>query len=779
MANAEQQNNWENPMARAPAWEEPALKYYINVIRRRIWVVVTLFVVVVTIGLVNAFRAPKIYQSATKLIVEKQSPRIKGLEGMTPDARWWDPDYYNTQVELIKSRAILGKAYERLNEISDRHRGVQGKPPKTSFLKEMKRTVLAVLGSKPSPAPERWEQVKGNILVQHVDGTYFVMIKGESEDPVYAAELANEVARAFKKYHVAQKREVHGEAFRFLQTEKRKEQKALIVAEGALQAFREQADSVSLSDDKAKQPVFKRLDELNSELTNTQLKRTDLTAQLKVVREILEQGALDVSGRLNRLSTVPAIKNDLAVIETQKQLVEAQKNLASLKETYGFAHPLMKAANVDLDVRKKQFKNALDQSVMSLVNEVRTLKAKEGEINKHYEEQKRLALVSAKEAFEFNRLKHEVSRHQRIFELLSQRLQEVDISAGFTSTNVKIIENAAPSVAPIRPNKRRIVMFAAFIGAFLGVGLAFFFENLDDTIKTPEDLRKRLDVPLLGFVPKMAESESATENPATRGIISVAEPISSIAEAYRTIRTSLFFSIPADEVKIVAFTSCGPGEGKTTTTANLALSIARSGKRVLLIDADLHRPMLHRIFGMDSSNGLTNYLVGDISLEDAIKQYKYEGSVVENLDILTAGPESPNPSELLGSQRMKELLVAARGVYDWVMVDTPPVLFVSYAAIVSTICQGVILVVRAGANNRSILVRTKEQLEGIHARIIGSVLNSVVVTRVGRYYSNYYYHGYSQYSRDYHRSYYSSKDRKGDESKKGKTSRGKNNSSPS
>ena len=435
----------------------------------------------------------------------------------------------------------------------------------------------------------------------------------------------------------------------------------------------------------------------------------------------------------------------------------------------------MKSANVDLDVRKRQFRKALDQSVMSLVNQVRTCKAKEEEIKKQYEEQKKEALVSAKEAFEFNRLRNEMSRHQRVFDLLSQRLQEVDISSGFTSTNVKIVESAKPSSVPIRPNRKRIVMFAAFIGAFLGVGLAFFFENMDDTIKTPEDLRKRLDVPLLGFVPKMAEDESATETPSTRGLISITEPISSIAEAYRTIRTSLFFSIPAEEVKSIAFTSCGPGEGKTTTIANLALSIARSGKRVLLIDADLHRPMLHRIFGMDSANGLTNYLIGEISLADAIKQYSHADSIVENLDVITAGPESPNPSELLGSQRMKELLTAAKGIYDWVIVDTPPVLFVSDAVVVSAICEGVVLVVRAGVNNRSILVRTKEQLEGIHARIIGSVLNSVVVTRVGRYYSDYYYHGYSRYSRDYHRSY----GKRDGAPNNGKTQKEGNNASPS
>ena len=241
-----------------------------------------------------------------------------------------------------------------------------------------------------------------------------------------------------------------------------------------------------------------------------------------------------------------------------------------------------------------------------------------------------------------------------------------------------------------------------------------------------------------------------------RGTIVLYEPISSIAEAYRNARTSLFYSIPEGSAKVLALSSCVPRDGKTTTCVNLAITVAQSGKRVLLIDADLHRSMVAEVLGLSGKVGLTDLLVGKSTLRAAVQQVEgHEKGRVVNLDVLAAGTHTPNPAELLDSDKMRELLREVRGIYDWVFVDTPPLLFVSDASIMSVLCDGIILVVRSGVSNRSLLRRVKEQLEGVHGHIIGSILNDMTVSRVGRYYSSYYYHGYSRYSKDYHRSYYS------------------------
>ncbi|MCK4374410.1 MAG: polysaccharide biosynthesis tyrosine autokinase, partial [Candidatus Brocadiae bacterium] len=334
---------------------------------------------------------------------------------------------------------------------------------------------------------------------------------------------------------------------------------------------------------------------------------------------------------------------------------------------------------------------------------------------------------------------------------------EVDLTTDYVKTNVEVVEAAEIARLPIRPRKARMVVTSVAMGLLLGIALAFFFEYMDDTIKTPEDLEDRVGVPVLGFVPAMNTKGTAAESFAHRGMVSTLEPASSVTEAYRNIRTSLFFSAPPEEARVVVITSGGPGDGKTTTAANLALVIAQSGKRVLLVDADFRRPMLHRLFGIRSRRGTSTVLVGEASLEEAVRQPSNNGKPIDNLDVLIAGPKPPNPAELLDSERMRQLLEEARQKYDRVLVDTPPVLFVADASILGAISDGVIMVVKSAKNTRSLATRAREQLEGVNARILGGILNDVRVSHLGYYYSDYYYHGYSRYYRDYDSSYYSGK----------------------
>jgi capsular exopolysaccharide synthesis family protein len=245
------------------------------------------------------------------------------------------------------------------------------------------------------------------------------------------------------------------------------------------------------------------------------------------------------------------------------------------------------------------------------------------------------------------------------------------------------------------------------------------------------------------------------------------EPASSATEAYRNIRTNLFFSAPAEENKVLTVTSGGPSDGKTTTSCNLALVMAQSGKRVLLIDADMRKPMIHRAMGLGNKVGLSSVLVGACKLDEAVQKPKNNGHVVEHLDILSAGPRSPNPAELLDSQSMRNLLEEARGKYDRVIVDTPPVLFVADASIISAMSDGVVMVLKSARSTRTLVSRTREQLEGVNARIVGGILNDVRVSRWGYYYSSYYYSYYYRYHYDYARSYYGSRKDEVEEAQEG------------
>jgi capsular exopolysaccharide synthesis family protein len=282
---------------------------------------------------------------------------------------------------------------------------------------------------------------------------------------------------------------------------------------------------------------------------------------------------------------------------------------------------------------------------------------------------------------------------------------------------------------------------------------------MDDTITTPDDLMDRVGIPVLGFVPDVVSRNGSLGPFAYRCQVSLVEPKSSAAEAYRNIRTSLFFSAPPEESKVIVVTSGWPGDGKTTTAANLALVIAQSGKRVLLIDADFRRPMMHKIFGLDRSVGLSTVLVGQSKVEDAVQKMTYEGKTVENLDILTVGPRPTNPAELLDSQAMRRLLEEVRKNYDRVIMDTPPVLYVADSSIVSAISDRVVLVVKSNKNAASLTIKVREHLEAVKARILGGIINDVFVARLGYYYSRYYkYYPYYRYYRNYDRACYPSKE---------------------
>lgn len=745
-------------MAYAPTPERGVLLYYVEILRRRIWIIVAALVVIATIGLVNAFRSPKVYRAVAKALVERQAPKIMKFDGLLDDARGWDPDFYKTQAELIGSRAVLEKAAAvpaLAGMLSDA--GSEA----ASVVDEGKRTMLAILGVRPEPPAQQWETLKGLVSAKQVLDTHFILISAENGVPERAAAIANAVAASYEQYYVARKNEVYGNAFMFLQGEKGKEENELKKAEKALQDFRETAKSVAMPEKSGKdQPVMIKLNELNNQLTQVQLLRVDLQAKLNVINDIVKISDSEAGAtRRERFFSLQAIRDDPSVAQARARIAEAEKERATLGEIYGPDHPNMKTAAEKVNLAEKALSDALNQTVLSIVNQTKALKEKEEELKRQYEDQKAEALTLAKDAFELNRLETEVARHRKLIEVLTERMREVDVSGGFGITNVQIVEPASIPVVPVRPNKLRILFVSLFFGLFAGIALAFVFENLDDTIKTPEDLRAKLNVPLLGFVPLHQAEQGKKDGGSVGGLVNLVEPISSMAEAYRNIRTSLFYSLPAGEAKVLAITSCGPGEGKTTTAANVAVAIAKTGKRVMLIDADFHRPMVDKLYSLDQNKGLTSVLVGEITLVDAIQRVVHEGTPVENLDVLASGPETPNPAELLGSRTMKTILGALRDTYDWIIVDTPPVLFVSDSSIVSAACDGVILVVKAGQNNRSVLLRTKEHLEHLKIKVVGAVLNHMVVSRAGRYYSYYYYHGYSKYSKDYHKSYYSSRDR--------------------
>jgi capsular exopolysaccharide synthesis family protein len=319
-------------------------------------------------------------------------------------------------------------------------------------------------------------------------------------------------------------------------------------------------------------------------------------------------------------------------------------------------------------------------------------------------------------------------------------MKEAGVSAGITASNIQVVDQAELPTKPYRPNKSLNLLLAAVVGLFLGIGLAFFFEYLDNTVKTTEDVEQLIRLPSYGMVPEISSErrkrlEKGTSYPVE--LITHGHPKSMLSEAYRNIRTSILLSFSEKPPKRILLTSPNPSEGKTTTVINTAIALAQTGAQVVIIDTDLRKPRIHKIFNEENGVGLSNFLSGRAELESIVK-----GTEIPNLFYIPSGPIPPNPSELIGSNLFKSMMVSLEERFDHIVLDSPPVLGFADSIILSTFVDGIILVVLGGKTPRETLQRAKEVLQQVNAKILGVIINRVDIHRSDYGYYYYRYHSY-------------------------------------
>ncbi len=740
------------------------LEQLLGILRRRKWLVLTVVVVFATVGAVHAFKATPVYRAVAKVMLERQPARLLNLESAM-QFQTNDAYYDRTQQELMRSRTILEKAAAS-PDVQDalEETGQQPAGGLSALIGEAKRTVLAILGTQPVAPREPWEQLGEILDVQQRRDTHILVLSVEGRDPKRAALLVNAVVRAFQDYHLKRKQQSSGDAFDFLEGQMQVEEEALRSAEEELQRFREELSVVSLDVTDVRNPVLTRLARLNEKLTEVQLRRVELQSQLGVVDELLKLRESGESAGGELLFSLAEVRSDPSMTALRDKLLDSEKEAAAMADVYGPGHPQHKAATARATVLRQRLEQRIPEIRDAISAQLEMVRQEEGDLESEYAAQNDRALKVARDSLTYNRLESNVSRHRKLFDVLVERTREVDITAEYAKdkdaqASVEVVEEAAVPQYPVRPRKMRIMLLSVFLGLFAGLGLAFVRERLDDTIKTPEDL-EGAGVPVLGFVPDIDNDRRDMDDRVYAGIVSQLESRSPITEAYRSIRTSLSFSASGERTKAVVITSGDSGDGKTTTASNLALVIAQGGKRVLLLDADLRKPAVHRIFGLSRRKGLSNVLVGQCGLNEALQTPSVDGKPLTNLSVVCAGPENPpNPAELLDSQAMRDLLADVRGQYDQIVIDTPPLLVVTDAAILGGLGCGVVLVAKSGKNPRAVALRARELLEDVHATILGGVVNDVQEGVLRQYYSGYYHYGYARRYEKYYGSGRSAKGR--------------------
>jgi len=533
------------------------------------------------------------------------------------------------------------------------------------------------------------------------------------------------------------------------------------------------------------QALSSLLQSLKEEQRQIQSRRIELDAAMEAIAEARDNG-----DGIASLLAIEMVRKDPAVMEIRERLTQAEMEIGAGLRAYGEKHPhvlalhgqreylasrlreaafavskTIEAEHKLLERREKAQKEhiriQLPETARSAAKAIETeyalLMQRENEITQALAGQNLAALEQARKAHGYQRLKRDMERQARVFDVIVDRMKAVDLTKDAGVTNVSIVERATVPRFPIKPNKNRALMLGAFLGLLLGVGMAYGLEHLDDTVKTPDDVEGRLGVPCLGYVPEIAAGNTEQSALTARAMHSLCFSSSSTTESFRAIRTNIYFSGEKDEIKSLLISSAVPQEGKTLFAVNLAATIAREGKRVLLVDADLRRPGVHSALGLKEEPGLTDMLTQGTSLEELFQIPKPPATNKKldkdqdeiNMDcfhVLTAGGKTPNPAKLLGGEAMARFIRQVREQYDMVIFDTCPAMFVADAAALTGGVDGVIMITRTAKTRRGAAERARKQLEAVKGKILGAVLNGVRPRALGGY--GYYYYDYERYYKD-------------------------------
>jgi len=441
------------------------------------------------------------------------------------------------------------------------------------------------------------------------------------------------------------------------------------------------------------------------------------------------------------LGSFPPIAQSPVVQSLRARVADLREDEAKLQDSLGEKHPDMVKLRTRIAGLEEQVAAEVKTIARAVENDYETARQQETALSAELEAAKRAALQTNRKGMEFGTLRRGVEQGQKLLRDLEARSQESGLETQLRSTNFRIVEKAAVPQAPVLPKKARNYELALLFGLALGVGLAIFCERMDNTVKTPDDVTHQLGLPFLGMVPTAALGRVAESDFGEADLpVVLREPQSAAAEAYRVIRTNLIFSAPGARGRVVLFGSANPGEGKTTTVANLAASLAQNGARVLAVDADLRRPTLHRHFGLDHTPGLSDAVVGRSKLAEVVRPTSVSG-----LSVIPCGYIPPNPAELLGSESLREVLHGLRRKYDWVLVDAPPILAMADTPVLCPFVDGLVLVVWSESSSRPALRRALDQLERVGGKLTGVVLNKVDLQRNAYYYGQHYGEYYRKY----------------------------------
>jgi capsular exopolysaccharide synthesis family protein len=717
--------------------------------------------VITSLVAIQSFRAPSIYEGETVIRIQQKQPNILSTDKIIINGQS-DPNFWGTQLKLLQNPALAREVVLRLDlphnsaffgsqsqtGIFDSLRRMFSSPAKPTAEQRTVPGGLTVNSESQSRlgrlTPEEIEKLEAyedaiiaGEIIEPIPNTNLVKIIYQHSNPELAQKVANTLAEVFQNYNLRIATEGSSKAEDLLANEIARLQ-AQINQDQEIQWNYAKSHNLPLTTEGAGNLEAQRLATLSGQLLAAENERKQLQAQLEAAKKEKD------------VFSVPDVNSSARVERLRDRISQLKEQRDALLVTYTSEWPAVKKLDSQIKGVEAELRKAPEEILTSMQRRYEAAATKEQLLKRSYEEQKGTTTQQTRDTIDLMALTHQLETNKQLLNTLLQRKREFDVANGNEGNEVSIATPSRLPKSPVGPARLRNIIIAFLLSLGGGIGLAFLLDFLDDTVKSVEDVDRYIHLPALALIPAGGERGAPRLAGALRGgpppapanttaLAMITDARSPIAESYRHLRTSLLLSSAGKPPQRILITSSQPAEGKTTTGINTAFMLAQTGAEVLMIDCDLRRPRLHAQFELPNTKGLTTWLSGEKNLDVLIQTC----DKAPNLKVLTSGPVPPNPAELLGSEEMRKLLNILSEKFNHIIIDSPPAISFTDASILSTMVDGVILVVHGGRSSRAVVRRAKQQLLDVGAHVFGVVLNNVKVdARDDYYYSRYYSHYY-------------------------------------
>ena len=678
---------------------------YWRVIRIRKAIIITVFLITSIIATVVTFILPESYSSTARIKVERDVLNIPGMGNtMTADTTGFDPYFIQTTFEIMQSEIVLSNVIASL-DLNEKwgKKFNNGETFKTTDTMKILKDIM---------------------LLTPVRNTKLIAITLYSDDAKEAADIANGVAESYRQYRLQTQQQLALTGLKALQDQYDQEERQISLVQSNVDELRKNLGIVDYASSSSYNPSMseEQMRQLNEQRIEYERQYTEAQSQLTDLKAYTTQQLRDV---------LPSVFPDQNLQTLLDKLHESQQQFSVLTNDYSLTNVVVLRVQSEIDTLNQQVNDRVVGLVAGISSKVDSQRAALDEITREVNDAKNKDLADSAKNQPYYDAKRELDQLNEQHRLLYLKMDSEKVDAYIPKDSmVQVVDPAVPGRLPVKPNKPLNIGLGLIFGLIMGVGLAFFIEYLDTSVKTIDDVERIFQAPVLGVIPQNI------------GYLMDEGPESKNAEAYRVLRTNLLFTRRQEKFNTIVVVSAGAGEGKSTTTTNLATVFAQTGSRILVVDSDLRRPTLHKLFKVPNNLGLTNYLLKQNSVLEIIQPTQ-----VPNLDFMPSGRLPNSAMGILGSDQMKELIRQLKERYDFIFFDSPPILGVSDASVLASEVDLVIQVIQYRRYPQPMTIRAKQMIEKVGGNFVGIVLNNINMSQdEGYYYYSGYYHDY-YYSR--------------------------------